>query len=285
MNSFLLRNIKNTLLLLSLAALFQNCSRLEDLNKESRSSISSQQVTGVKCPIYLKPSCGDDSQMRLVENERGCSYHICERNRKLTLCPEQSTPLCKNHEEIKVSKDQNSCSYSECTLKKPKDKILRNEHSSSLNITKEQTLENTCPSLDNLLSCGSGKIKTLAINSKSCLTFKCRAPKNFSCPVSSNKVCRKNETTFSVFDQKGCANIICKNTAKVKCPNTLNISCKRDELLNIVLDDKGCKKSLCVKKPRVASQGCNLEKPPRCFSGKKLHVAVLPNGCTKPFCY
>jgi hypothetical protein len=306
MNGQLLRNTKITLLLLTLAALFQNCSRPSSSENDNSASLElkarSHLATGIKCPIYLKPSCDSSSQLRLVENEKGCRYHICESNRKLSLCPTQSTPLCKSHEEITEFKDQNSCSYYECNLKNTTSKTA--ELTAALKVenklkhkdykviktpdtgtdAQSGTSTNTCPILNGSMNCGSEMTRTLAIDQNSCLIFKCKDKADYTCPVANDKSCRKNETTFSVFDHKGCAQTVCKNTAKVSCPKKINLRCKRDELLNVILDDKGCKKSLCTKKPKIAKQGCSLSKPPRCFSGKKLNVSVLLNGCTKSYC-
>lgn len=277
MKRHLFRNLKIISILLCTAAFFQNCSYSNLNHTQKKSDFEYNKVTGLKCPVFLRPDCTGDSKLRLVENDLGCRYHICEIKNRLSSCPKQSTPLCKAHQKVQTFKDQNSCSFSKCVLKtavqKP-DKLLDNVKLAS----------KKCPSLEALKTCQEGQVRSLRIDKNKCLSLTCRKKMVFSCPILKNKKCSKNEVTYSVFDQKGCANVVCRNSAEVKCPKRLNLNCKIDELVRVEADKDGCKKSVCYKKPIIAKQDCSLSKPPRCRAGRTLQVSVLPSGCTKAFC-
>jgi len=286
MKRTLFRNIQIILTILVSASLFQNCS-LADKNKQSSySKFKSHQTTGLKCPVYLTPSCDLKSTLRLVQNELGCKYHVCEQDRKLTMCPTQSTPLCKAHEEILSFKDHNSCTFSKCVLKSLGDKVVKVESPLKEIIDlKTEPEQQKCPPIESGQRCADHKIKSLVVDKNSCLSLVCKRKEKFNCPILKNKICDKNETTFSVFNQKGCAKTICKNTASLKCPKRLNSNCKKDELVKINFDENGCKKSFCIKRPIVTKSECSLSKPPRCHSGKNLRVSVLSSGCMHSYCH
>lgn len=208
---------------LALAALstlvYQNCGTSTEV--ASSGADSTVQGTAVNCPIYNIPNCSADESIIFVENENGCSYPACEKEKRVNTCPIFAQPICDKNEELKLVQDSNGCDVPVCTAR-------------------------NCPIYAAPL-CGSNEELVFKENANGCAQPVCvEVDRRVNCPVPPPTTCSSRESLVGTTDINGCLSYSCKEKTDYVCPLYNAPLCEGGEIQS-ELDENGCSVPVCVR--------------------------------------